>query len=409
MKRSLVAAILAVTGVAAVVAVIALAPADLRPWLGPSPEPQPSGETAEHADRDGDHEASVTLSDEQVKESAIELVAVAGGDLQNHFLAPGTIVQDANHVARVSVRVLGTVAELKKGIGDKVEKGEVLAIIESREVADAKSEYLAALPTNELQQTLAARFKSLADTRALAENEYLRARLAAQDAQIRVNSARQKLFALGLSEAEITSLPQQDAQSMQKQELRAPIKGIVAERRVDLGALVGREGLESELFVIVNLDQVWVDLAVAPSDVAKVSERVEVSIKAAATGLAAKARVSFISPMLDQNTRSARVVASLDNGNHAWRPGTYITAEIPLNGPPAGILIPKPALQTIDNAPVVFVRDGDKFLARKIKPGREDDERIEVLSGLAAGDRIAVTNTFILKAELEKGAADHDH
>ena len=106
--------------------------------------------------------------------------------------------------------------------------------------------------------------------------------------------------------------------------------------------------------------------------------------------------------------RTTTMVASLDNGSHAWRPGTYVTAEIPLNGPPAGILIPKPALQTIDSEPVVFLREGAKFLARKVKLGREDDERIEVLSGLSAGDRLAVTNTFIIKAELEKGSADHD-
>ena len=408
MKRPLVAAIAAAAGIAAVVAVISLAAVDLRPWLGQSSEPPASKADAEHADHDDGHEASVALSDEQVRDSAIELATVAGGDLQNHFLAPGTIVQDANHVARVSVRVLGTVAELKKGIGDKIQKGEVLAVIESREVADAKSEYLAALPTNELQQTLAARFKALADTKALAETDYLRARLAAQDSQIRVNSARQKLLALGLLEGEIADLPHQAAQSMHKQELRSPISGVIAERRVDLGALVGREGLESELFVIVNLDRVWVDLTVAPSDVPKVSENVEVSIKAAATGLTAKARVSFISPMLDQNTRSARVVAALDNADHQWRPGTYVTAEIPLNGPPAEILIAKAALQTVKNEPVAFVRTGDKFEVRKLKLGREDDDRVEVLSGLAAGERIAVTNTFTIKAELEKGEAAHD-
>src|SRR6185312_11106649 len=160
----------------------------------------------------------------------------------------GAIVPDANRVARVAVRLLGTVAELRKGIGDRVERGEIVAVIESREVADAKSEYLAARVTNELQQTLAARLKTLWDSRASPEVEYLRARLAAQDAQIKLDGARQKLFALGMSEAEIGALPDQPVEGLRKQPLRSPISGRVAERRVDLGGLVGREGQESELF-----------------------------------------------------------------------------------------------------------------------------------------------------------------
>ncbi|MBN4669427.1 efflux RND transporter periplasmic adaptor subunit, partial [Pandoraea nosoerga] len=105
-------------------------------------------------------------------------------------------------IGRVSVRVLATVTELRKRLGDVVEKGEIVAAIESREVADAKSEYLAARLTNDLQQTLYARQKTLVETRIVSENEFLRTRLTANDAQIKLDGARQKLFALGLSESE---------------------------------------------------------------------------------------------------------------------------------------------------------------------------------------------------------------
>ena len=231
--------------------------------------------------------------------------------LQHHFLVPGAIVPDANRVARVAVRLLGTVTELRKGIGDAVEQGEIVAVIESREVADAKSEYLATRLTSELQQTLAARLKTLWDSRAGSEIDYLRARLAAQDAQIRFDGARQKLFALGLSEAEISGLPEQPVESLRKQPLRSPIRGRIAERRVDLGGLVGREGQESELFVIVDLDQVWADLSVAPADVVKVRDNAQITVTSAATGAEAKAEIVFISPLLDKETRNARVIATL--------------------------------------------------------------------------------------------------
>src|SRR5882757_3083813 len=112
----------------------------------------------------------IALSDEQIRDAGITLAQASGGTLKRHFLAPGSLVPDADHIGRVSVRVLATVTELRKRLGDSVEKGEIVAVIESREVADAKSEYLAARLTSELQQTLLARQKPLNETRAVSEN-----------------------------------------------------------------------------------------------------------------------------------------------------------------------------------------------------------------------------------------------
>ena len=370
---------------------------------------------ADHADEPSRHKSApgtperITLTDAQVTAAGIVLAPVRGGELRQHFLVPGTITADADRMARVAVRLIGTVAELPKRLGDAVEKGDIVAVIESREVAEAKSEYLAARLTNDLQQLLAARQKNLWDARAASENDYLRARLTAQDGQIRLDSARQKLFALGLEEAEIAALPEQPVESLRKQVLRSPIRGRVAERRVDVGSLVGREGQESELFVIVDLDQVWVDLAVSPGDIPKIAEGNEIKISSGATPLEATAKIIFLSPLLDKETRNARVIASVSNLGHAWRPGSFITAEIPLGGEPAQIVAPKQALQSIRGEPVVFVRAADAFEVRKVKTGREDDDQVEIVAGLSGGESIAVANTFILKAELGKSEAEHEH
>jgi cobalt-zinc-cadmium efflux system membrane fusion protein len=253
------------------------------------------------------------------------------------------------------------------------------------------------------------RQKVLVETRAVSENEFLRTQLTANDAQIKLDGARQKLFALGLSEDEIADLPNQPPETLRKQFLRAPISGRVSERRVDLGGLIGREGQESELFVIVNLDDIWVDLAVSPEDIAAVREGGPITVRAIGTGDEAGAQVIFVSPLLDRETRNARVIATMPNSDHRWKPGTFVTAEVPLGDAPSKLLVPRAALQTIKGKPTLFVRDATGFEARPVRTGREDDDDVEILLGLAAGETIAVANSFTLKAELEKSEAEEGH
>jgi membrane fusion protein, heavy metal efflux system len=362
-----------------------------------------------HAAKDAhDHEDGpqrVALNEQQIADAGITLAEAKGGTLRRHFLAPGSLIPDADHVARVSVRVLATVAELPKKLGDSVEKGEIVAVIESRDVAEAKSEYLAARVTNELRQTLFNRQKVLVETRAVSENEFLRTQLTALEARIKLDSTRQKLFALGLSEEEIAELPNQPPESLRKQYLRAPISGRISERRVDLGGLIGREGQESELFVIVNLDNIWVDLAVSPEDIASVREGLPITLHAIGSDGETTAKIIFVSPLLDRETRNARVIASMANPDHRWKPGTFVTAEIPLGDEASKVIVPRKALQTIKGNPTLFVRDAEGFEARQVRTGREDDDDVEILNGLAPGETYAVANTFTLKAELEKAEA----
>ena len=375
----------------------------------------PLSSTASHQHGEPGHAAKEThghdgperiaLSEAQIHDAGITLTEAKGGTLRRHFLAPGSLVPDADHIARVSVRVVATVAELNKRLGDSVEKGEIVASIESRELADAKGEYLAARVTDELRQTLYARQKVLVETRSVSENEFLRTQLTASEARIKLGSARQKLFALGLSENEIADLPNQPQESLHKQFLRAPMSGRISERRVDLGGLIGREGQESELFVIVNLDSIWVDLAVSPEDIGSVREGVPISIRAIGIDGEASAKIIFVSPLLDRETRNARVIASLPNRDHRWKPGTFVTAEIPLGDAASQVIVPRTALQTIKGTPTLFVRDAGDFEARSVRTDHEDDDAIEIVSELASNKTIAIVNTFILKAELEKADA----
>ena len=365
--------------------------------------------TAPDAERHADHddEGAIKLSDQQIAAAGIDVGKAQPGVLSRRRSVPGLVTPSGDRIARVAVRLLGTVVELRKRLGDPVEQDEVVAVIESREVADAKSEYLATRVTDELQQTLFARATSLWQSKVVTENDYLRARASAQDARVKFDTARQKLFTLGLSEEQIAALPNQPAASLRRQELRSPIAGRIAERRVDLGALVGREGQESELYVVVDLSELWLDLAVPPADLPAIREGQEITVVIGATGKPVPARIIFVSPLLDRETRSARVVAALANPDQAFRPGSFVTAEIALSKDNADVVVPKAALQTIKGYRVVFVRNDHGFETRKVTIGREDDRNVEIASGLSAGEAIAVSNTFTLKAELGKAEAEH--
>jgi cobalt-zinc-cadmium efflux system membrane fusion protein len=340
---------------------------------------------------------TIRLTDDQIAASGIELAAVQGGTLSRRIVVPGTIVPHADRIARVPVKLSATVTELRKKLGDPVEKGEVIAVLESREVANAKSEYLAARLNSSLQKNLYERDKALWDRHIIAEQILLRSETAAAQAKMNLDIARQKLFALGITEKELAAL----------QDVRAPISGRVVDRKVDLGAAVGRDNLETELFTIADLNRVWVELAVRPGDLPAVAEGQTVSIDAYGLSRRAVGKIIFVSPIVDKDTHSARVVAEIANPDGNWRPGSLVHAEVATGERSAAITVPARAVQTIGKARVVFVRTPEGFERRTVTLGDGDDRLVEVLSGVREGEIVAAGNTFALKAELLK-APDED-
>jgi cobalt-zinc-cadmium efflux system membrane fusion protein len=170
-----------------------------------------------HTAPDEEKPALVRLTQDQITAAHIDLTTVRGATLARHITVPGTVVPHADRIGRVSVRLSAIVAELRKKIGDPVAKDEILAILESREVADATSEYLAARLTDELQQDLFQRDKMLWDKRVSNEQQFLRSRTAAAQTRMRLDIARQKLLALGLAQKEIAALPEEPEGSLRRQ------------------------------------------------------------------------------------------------------------------------------------------------------------------------------------------------
>lgn len=374
--------------------------------------PSPAKAGGSHRATGGD--TVLALSPDRIAMARIETAAVQGGRLTRHLHAPGTITPAGDRIARVPAKVVGTVAELSKRLGDSVTKGEVVAVLDSREVADARSEYLTASVNLDLQKTAFDRAQSLWDKRIMAESQFLQARATFTEAQLRLDLTRQKLLALNLDPKIVAQAAKQDtsvpgASSLRQYPVRSPSGGRIVERKVDVGTSVGQQGDPPELYTVLDLSLVWAELAVSTSDLPfiKQGERVVVATGGSdGESRKGEGRVVFVSPLLDRETRSARVVAEIPNPDESWRPGQFVTAEIAIEDQPAKVMVPKTALQTIAGEPAVFVRTPDGFEKRVVTLGRRDEQAVEVTAGLLPGEAVAITNSFALKAELGRAQTE---
>lgn len=373
----------------------------------PPAAPAAAGDGHAHGSGEGKHEeeGKVALTADQVAAAGIKVAPVAGGVLVNRIALPGVLAASSDRLARVTARVAGTVAEVRKRLGDTVAAGDVLAVIESREIADAKGEFLAASRTASLAGTTLARESRLWKQRISAEQDFLQARATSEEVRIRVDLARQRLSALGLSDAEVADLPRQPTANLRRLELRAPMAGRVTARMAVLGAAVAAD---AELFSVADLSRLWVEMTIPPRDLPMVRQGQAVTITGEADAKGEGAIV-FLSPVLDAETRSARAVAEINNADGHWRPGSFVTAHLATAEQRVEVLVPRDAVQEVEKEKVVFVRTPEGFEKREVALGREDADAYEVIFGLDTGTEIAVGNAFALRAELGKSEAGHSH
>lgn len=353
---------------------------------------------AHGADDDHAEEGTVTLTAAQIAAAGIKIAPAGSGMLAREAAVPGRIVAAADRMAQIVPKVGGTVTEARKNLGDMVEKGEVLALIESREMAEAVADHLAASRAEELARTTFNREKGLWDKKITAEQDYLNARNAHQEAKIRLDLSKQKLQALGHEDDS-----GKDGNT-RFHALRSPLSGRVIARELTLGEYVDST---HSAYTVADLSVVWVETAIAPGDLPFVKEGQSAMI----TGGASKAegKLIFVSPAIDPATRAAKAIIELDNTDSAWRPGEFANAAIATSAQETDILVPKDAIQTIEGKSAVFVRTGKGFEKRYVTTGREDSRHVEIMSGLSIGEPIAVSSTFTLKAELGKAEAEHAH
>ena len=194
-------------------------------------------------------------------------------------------------------------------------------------------------------------------------------------------------------------------ESLQTYPVTAPIAGIVTARDVNPGETVG----EKALFTIADLSTVWVELSLFPNDLSRVRVGQNVRVKSVDGGLSGSGRLVWVSVLGTSESQSVTARVLLENRNHQWTPGLYVSGEVILSEATVALAVRASAVQSVEEQSVVFVRNAEGYEVRPVKLGRRDSEVIEVLDGLRPGEPYVASGSFLVKAELGKaGAKDED-
>ncbi|RKZ15157.1 efflux transporter periplasmic adaptor subunit [bacterium] len=189
-------------------------------------------------------------------------------------------------------------------------------------------------------------------------------------------------------------------------EVRTALAGTIIERHVTLGEAVGRE---QALFVVADLDTVWIDIAVYLRDLEDVTKGLPVTVSCGRHDGGITANIDYVSPVVDEATRTATARVIMPNGDLHWRPGMFITAEVETASREVAVAVPTTALFTVENRLSVFVETAAGFEPHPVEIGRRTDTLVEITSGLDAGDIYVAEGGFTLKAELEKASFGDGH
>lgn len=363
-------------------------------------------EHEDHAGEEGPVEEVVRLSDAELNEFGIALATAEAGALDQYIDLPGEIVLNADRMAHVVPRVSGIVREVRMTVGDQVKAGELMAVIESRELADGKAAFLAAIERDALAQGNFKREERLWEKKVTSEQEYLDARQALAEARIAKNSAEQQLHALGFSESELKELPGHPDATYTRFEIKAPLAGTIIEKHMTLGENVNAD---TDVFTIADLSTVWVDINVYQKDLVNIRKGQTVLIEIGHGIATVTGTIAWVGPQVDETTRTAKARLELPNPDGNLRPGLFVTARVAVGSSPAGIVVPKSALQAFENRTVVFVRTEKGFEPKPVEVGLQNGTKVEILSGLEAEQTYVSQGAFTLKAQLSKGAFGDGH
>jgi membrane fusion protein, heavy metal efflux system len=343
-------------------------------------------------------EGRVTLSDAQAKSNGVEIATAGPARIQSTLELTGEISLNQDRTVQVVPRLMGLVEKVTVSVGDKVKKGQVLAVISSQALADQRAELMAASKRLAMAQSTFQREKTLWEEKISAKQDYLQAQQALQEAEITSQLAREKLTAMGALASSPGKLTNFD--------IKSPIDGVVTAKNISAGEVLKDD---ANIFTVADLSTVWVDLNIYAKDLSTVKVGQKATIKATGFDASTVGTVSYVGALIGNQTRTASARIILSNPQSKWHPGLPVNVEVIAAEVEVPVAISKDALQTMRDKSAVFGRYGDAFEERPIQLGRSDGRMVEVTKGLKAGDKYASRNSYLIKADIGKSSASHDH
>jgi cobalt-zinc-cadmium efflux system membrane fusion protein len=346
---------------------------------------------------------NVKISKDEKAAVEIETVKVSYRTLQSIHTAMGKVLAPRTRMAIVTYPFTARIAEIHVGIGDWVVKDQKLLTLQSEEVGAVKSEFFKGEADLELARTNYAREKRLFDHGVSAQKNLFAAEAGLKVAQATLNAIEKKLHVLGFTEEEVLSLSETH-QVNPVVSVYAPIEGKIIKHQAVLGAMIDQS---KELLTIMDPRLLWIDAEIFERDISKIrsGQRVNISVPAF-PGQSFTGRISYISDVLNEETRTITIRTEVENSNLKLKPGMFADIEILLNHKANVLVLPSEAILDDGNDQIVFVKVMDEYVPKVVKLGVKEDGFREVLEGIEEGDEVVTRGNFQLKSKLYEEALE---
>jgi cobalt-zinc-cadmium efflux system membrane fusion protein len=263
-------------------------------------------------------------------------------------------------------------------------------------VAESRGDLYAVQQRLSLAKITLAREENLWREKISAEQDYLEAKNNVRLAEIELSRQQQKLASMGISASA----------SGTRYALTAPISGVITRKNIATGQVLE---LSQMLYEVADLSTIWAEMNIPIKDLGLVKTGQKVTVRAAAFEQAEAGTITYIAPLVAEQSRTATARVVLANAKQNWLAGLPVNIDLVADEVTVPLAVSLEAIQTLQYGNVVFGRYGDYFEARPVELGRRDSKYVEVLSGLNVGEQYAAGNSFVVKAELGKAGASHDH
>jgi cobalt-zinc-cadmium efflux system membrane fusion protein len=354
-------------------------------------------------------------TEQSSQNQAIETETVALSPIAAIIPATGKILVPENQMANIGPVHDGRIVRLYAGQGSNVKKGQKLADLESADIDEAEADYLKALADyDNARKTSAAELKlaqaTYDRTKMLyektitaqknlqaAEHDLEVAKASGESsvagAKATLTSARRHLLILGLKDSDIDALANKTSLAAVFS-LNSPIAGTVIERNGTIGATVSSD---TNLFKIIDISRVWIDANVFEKDLERVRGGQEVKVSVPAfPGASFSGRVILVNSVVDPDTRTVKVRTEVPNADGRLKPEMFANVQIITDLHKTTTSIPQSALLNDGDKTVVFIAEGSGYKKQQVSVGLQSNDRVEIVSGLNAGDKVVVKGNYLL-------------